>query len=216
MNKLDNFDQKENGLLHYLFSFIGLIMCVIFGSVLLCNITLIVQGAITPEMPPSILGKTPLVVMSGSMSGFQEGHLEVGDLIIIDKIDADKLQVGDVITYMLEDSTTAVTHRIIRIEPTDSGLTFITQGDANNVEDNEPVNESQIVGIVIKRIPRLGDFVIFLQEPIGMFLFIGVPVIIFIILDIIKRRKDSNRQADKTAELEAEIAKLKELAAKEN
>ena len=42
-------------------------------------------------MPPSVLGVTPLVVMSGSMSDEAEDHIEVGDLIFIDKISTDEL-----------------------------------------------------------------------------------------------------------------------------
>ena len=67
---------------------IGLVLCVIFGFLLICNLTIIVKGTIAPERPPSVLGTTPMVVLSGSMSGEAEDHIEVGDLIFVGKAEA--------------------------------------------------------------------------------------------------------------------------------
>ena len=46
----------------------------------------------------------------------------------------------------------------------------------------------------------------FMQSNIGILVFLGVPFAGYILWDIFKRRKDSNK---KTAQLEAELAKLK-------
>ncbi len=145
----------------------GLVLCVIFGFMLLCNLTIIVKGTIFPEKPPSIFGITPMVVLSGSMSGDAKDHIEAGDLIFARKVDADKLVEGNIISFMEEDSTSVTTHRIIEIIVDENGEhTFITKGDANNVEDMVPVTEDRIVGIYQFRIPKVGDYNFIMKEEI--------------------------------------------------
>ena len=187
---------------------VGVALCVIFGFLLVCNLTIIIKGALFPEKPPSVLGLTPMVVLSGSMSGETEDHIEVGDLVFVGRADPEELEVGDVIAYMNGGAT--VTHRITAIDTnTDGDLLFTTKGDANNAEDTTPVTEEQLVGIYRWRIPKVGDFALFLQTPLGMLLFVGVPVLAFLIYDIIRRQRYANRENRRTAELEAELERLR-------
>ena len=172
---------------------VGVALCVIFGFLLVCNLTIIIKGTLFPEKPPSVLGLTPMVVLSGSMSGEAEDHIEVGDLVFVGRADPEELEVGDVIAYMNGGAT--VTHRITAIDTnTDGDLLFTTKGDANNAEDTTPVTEEQLVGIYRWRIPKVGDFALFLQTPLGMLLFVGVPVLAFLIYDIIRRQRYANRE----------------------
>ena len=190
---------------------LGAILCVVFSITLICNLTIIVKGSIHPDTPPSVLGTTPLVVLSGSMSGDAEDHIEVGDLIFVRKVDAAALKEGDIIAFM--QGNMAITHRIIGIETGADGLLlYETKGDANNAPDTEKVSENSIIGIYKGRIPKVGDFAIFLQTPLGMILFIGVPLTAFIIYDIIRRQKYAYKENKKTAELEAEVERLRALA----
>ena len=190
---------------------VGLILCIIFGFLLFCNCVIIVKGMIAPEKPPSVFGTTPMVVLSGSMSGTAEDHIEVGDLIFVGKADPDQLEVGDVIAFM--SGHIVVTHRIVGIETSESGeRMFTTRGDANNTADDEPVTADNLVGIYKGRIPKAGDFAMFLQTPLGMVLFIGVPLLAFIIFDILHSRKNARKELEKTEALEAEVARLRELA----
>ena len=187
---------------------VGVALCVIFGFLLVCNLTIIIKGALFPEKPPSVLGLTPMVVLSGSMSGEAVDHIEVGDLVFVGRAAPEELEVGDVIAYMNGGAT--VTHRITAIDTnTDGDLLFTTKGDANNAEDTTPVTEEQLVGIYRWRIPKVGDFALFLQTPLGMLLFVGVPVLAFLIYDIIRRQRYANRENRRTAELEAELERLR-------
>jgi signal peptidase len=199
--------------IHKVLSVIGVILCIVFGFLLICNITIIIKGTLYPDRPPSVLSTTPLVVMSGSMSGEEPGHVEVGDLIFVGKADPAKLKVGDVIAFMeSDDSTTVVTHRIIEIKTAEDGsISWQTKGDANNAPDENLVSEADLVGIYQFRIPKVGDFALFLQKPLGMVIFIGIPLLAFIIYDIVRRQKYATKENQKTVELEAEIARLKAL-----
>lgn len=192
-------------------SAIGLVLCFVFGFMLICNLTIIIKGTIAPEKPPSVLGITPMVVKSGSMSGTAEDHIEVGDLILVGKADPKALEVGDVISFM--EGSVVVTHRIVEIQTGEDGQRrFVTQGDANDTPDQLPVPEERLVGIYRSRIPKVGDFAMFLQTPIGMLIFIGTPMLAFIIYDILRRQRSAVRENRRTAELEAELDRLRKQA----
>lgn len=190
---------------------IGLVLCIVFGFMLVCNLTIIIKGSLAPEKPPSVLGITPMVVLSGSMSGEAEDHIEIGDLIFVGKVESGELEVGDVIAFM--EGEVVVTHRITAISTGEDGkLQFTTKGDANNAEDLRPVSEDNLVGIYKSRIARVGDFALFLQTPMGMVLFIALPLLAFIIYDILRRRHYAAKEDKRTAELEAELERLRALA----
>ena len=209
MSKPDN--KKANSAPHKILTVIGIVLCVIFGFMLICNLTIIIKGTIDPERPPAVLGTTPLVVLSGSMSGDAPDHIEVGDLIFVGKAEAEDLEVGNIIAFMQGKSV--VTHRIIEIQTGENGeLLFYTQGDANNAPDQRPVTENELVGIYKGRIPKVGDFAMFMQTPLGMVIFIGIPLAAFIIYDIIRRQRYAAKENKRTAELEAELERLRTLA----
>lgn len=200
---------EKTGPAHKALSVVGVVLCVIFGFMLICNLTIIIKGAIFPEKPPSVLGITPMVVQSGSMSGSAEGHIEVGDLIFVGKADPAQLKEGDVIAFM--QGSIVMTHRIVEIQTDESGQrVFITKGDANNAEDQDPVTEERLVGIYQSRIPKVGNVVMFFQTPLGMLLCIGVPLLAFIVYDVIRRQKTAVTEKNRTAELEAELDRLRQ------
>ena len=189
-------EKKER--LQMIMFMIAVVFFLILGA---CCLTIIIKGAVNPKSPPSVLGITPIIIQSESMSGNAPDHIEAGDLVLIGKADADieQLSEGDIIAFMK--GKVVVTHRIINIEKSEDGsLIFTTKGDADNTEDSELVTSDNIVGIYIGRIPRLGDFVMFLQKPLGIVLVIGIPVVSFIIYSIICRKKETqNTYEDVTA-----------------
>ena len=188
---------------------IGMVLCVIFAVMLVGNLTIIIKGIIHPELPPSVLGVTPMVVQSGSMSGSAKDHIEVGDLIFTVKPDVDKLKAGGIISYM--DGQIAVTHRIVAVETgADGKRSFLTKGDANT--EDPLVSEDVVFGLYKGRIPKLGDFAMFLQKPLGTAVFIGIPVCAFIIYDIISRQKSAGKKDEETAALKAELERLRAAA----
>ena len=197
-------EKKKSGAAMHI---IGAVLCVVFGFFLVCNIIIIVKGTLHPETPPTVLGVAPMVVLSGSMSGTAEDHIEVGDLIFTKQADLDQLKVGDVVAFM--DGSIVVTHRIVSISADRSE--FVTKGDANNTED-EPISADQIIGQYSGRIPKVGDFALFLQKPLGMAVFIGIPVCAFIIYDIISRQKSAGKKDEETAALKAELERLRAAA----
>ena len=203
--------EEKSGVIQKVLTGVSILLCIVFSVMLICNMTIIIKGTLYPERPPSVLGITPMVVLSGSMSGDAEDHIEVGDLIFVGKTEAEELEVGDVIAFM--EGKVVVTHRIIEVQTGENGEPmFLTKGDANNAQDQRPVTASNLVGIYKTRIPKVGDFALFLQTPMGMVLFIGLPLLAFIIYDIIRRQQYARKESKKTAELEAELERLRKLA----
>lgn len=203
--------EKKSTALHKLLTVTGIVLCIVFGFMLLCNLTIIIKGTIDPEKPPAVLGITPMAVLSGSMSGDAPDHIEVGDLIFIGKTEPEDLEVGNIIAFM--QNKVVVTHRIVDIQTDENGgLLFHTQGDANNAPDKDPVPETALVGIYKGRIPKMGDLAIFMQTPLGMVIFVGIPLAAFILYDVLRRQRYAEKESKRTAELEAELERLRALA----
>lgn len=183
----------------------GIALCVIFIPIIIINLVLIISSYINPEELPGVFGIKPAVVLSGSM----EPAIKPGDLIFIHDIRADELKKDDVICYLL--SGKAVTHRIVEITAGEDGKRqYITQGDANNAEDQAAVSEQQIQGIWKGgRVEGMGDVILFMQSTIGMILFIICPLLLFFLWDIWCRHRMDKAEIARTAELEAELAALK-------
>lgn len=143
-----------------------------------------------------VVGLQTYAVVSGSM----EPDYPVGSLLYVKSVDYKQLEVGDVITFMIDEDTVA-THRVIEIIPDDEDpevLRFRTKGDNNRVEDGTPVHYKNIIGTPVFCIPKLGYFANYIQNPPGMYLAIGGAAILLILVflpDLFKDdSKDDKRQ----------------------
>ena len=190
---------------HKLFTLLGILLCIIFIPILVLNTILIIKGAMDDSKPPSVLGYTPLVVLSGSMDDGSANAIQVGDLIFVRNVDPTRLQVNDVIAFMEGDY--AVTHRIIAVNEDGS---YTTQGDANNVQDATPVTPEHVIGQYYNKVTGLGNFVLFIQSTTGMLVCVGIPLAIFVIYDIIRRQLLLKKERIKQDQLKQEIEELKQ------
>ncbi len=194
---------------------IGIVVIVLLSIALVVNLSIIIQGAVNPKEPPSLFGVTPLVVLSGSMEGDAEDSFKTGSMVFAKRVDTDTLEVGDVISFHDPASKTnaITTHRIEKIlEQEDGSRRFITKGDHNNDVDKIAIQDTAVVGKYAFHIGAIGSFIMFLQSPIGMLIFIGLPVLAFVLFTIFSKRRQGAGKDPKTAELEAELARLRKLA----
>ena len=90
-----------------------------------------------------------MAIGSDSMTGV----INKGDAVIIDK-NAKTFKKGQVIAFKIEGKT--IVHRIIKIEIDEYGTHYRTKGDYNNSEDGWLVDESNIVGSCLLKIPWIG------------------------------------------------------------
>jgi len=195
--------KKRKNILKILASGIAILLCIILIPILVMNLTIIVKSYLNPNEVPDFLGIKPFIVVTGSM----EGTIDGGDFIVTKVVDPETLEVGDIISYSIDSSV--ITHRIIEKTEVDGQPAFITKGDANNTEDQEPVTFDQVESIYLFRIAGMGTLAMFMQTPVGMLVFIGVPLCCFILYDLIRRRMQVKKDSKKDNETQAELENLR-------
>lgn len=179
------------------------LILLIFVPVIVVNTILIVKTYISPEHLPGVFGYKPVIVLSGSMSPVFEPEA----LIFVKETPPEQLAKGDIICFLQEG--TAITHRIDEVISEAGQTSFVTKGDANNTADRLAVSPSQVEGVFVGKIDGLGGFAMFMQSTTGMILFIALPILLYLLFDIVQRRRESKREREHAAQLEAELAALR-------
>ena len=187
-----------------------LVTILVILSALLC-LTLCVQ--IISGREANLFGYRVCTILTGSM----EPTLPTGSTIVVHTVDPADLQVGDVITFSSRDPSIAGmtnTHRIIALETDSTGTPcFVTQGDANPVEDSYRVYYEDVQGKMVLHLDfsGLATFMKFVRTPAGFVSVIVMPVL-FICWCFLK---DFRRQVKAMAQLAAEEALAAETPAQE-
>ena len=181
-------------------------LCVVLLPILVFNCILLVKGMLFADEIPSIGQYTPLIVESDSM----EETIMTGDLIFIRKVNVNDLDEEAVITFKNPTGKGLVTHRIIEVIEDENGLSFLTQGDNNDIDDKNPIPASDVIGVWTGfRLPIVGSIMLFMQEPLGLLVCIFIPVACFVGCEIfLKQKKAKATQSDVDA-LRAELEALK-------
>lgn len=169
---------------YIVFSFIGIVLG-------LFVYTQNAKGLLKDKIPMPF-GYGMSVVLSGSM----ESRLSVDDLVIIKA--TDNYEVNDIVLF--QDGNSLVIHRIIEID----GDTVTTKGDANNVAD-EPINKSQIKGVLVYDIAGLGAMVNILKQPVSVFIILAAAFL----LTEFSYRKEKDTDTEELDEIKKMIEELK-------
>ena len=134
---------------------------------------------------PSICGYSFLRTLTGSM----EPAIPVHSLVVVQQVDSNELQVGDVITIKVTADSSLDgalnTHRIAEVREDASGQRYFkTKGDANAVEDLDPVYPQNIVGRVVWVSAAIGVLASLLSNPLVFFPVIVVPLIVLVVVEV--------------------------------
>ena len=134
-----------------------------------------------------------VVVISGSM----EPVLYRGDLLIIQARAAEDIHLSDIVVYQdtTYHTTGPIVHRIIEIRETDGEYEYVTKGDNNSVPDRGVRTYDEILGVVVARIPWVGNISLFLRE-LGIVWIIIIFVAIIIVPEIYNRRNDEEQEME--------------------
>ena len=194
-------------------------LIVVLLPLLVINLTLIIKGSLNPDMPPDLFGTAPLAVTTDAMAGEEEGCFDEGALIFVKLLNADEketLKEGDVITFRSEELF--VTYRITEVVRGEDGSvhSFRAIGDKDAKEGvNVPltVSPENVIGVVTGSVAGLGGFAMFLQTPVGVLVFVGIPVVAYLIYDIsriaLSNKRAKAAQGEKLREKDEEIARLR-------
>lgn len=176
-----------------------LVVLILLISALILTITL---STSEDTGAPNVFGYTLNTIQSQSM----EPVMYKGDLIISKAVDKESEPVtykkGDIVVYSTTQTDEQgnsqfmlVCHRIVKTRDNNGSIEYVTQGDNNDVTDEETVGwltYDQIVGVfenddyqgsVFSGVGKIYDY---LQSFWGFFFVIVLPMIIFFIYELVK------------------------------
>ena len=135
----DNKMNKKEKIINYALN----ILIGLFSIVLVVSVYNTIQIRIFKNDCSNFFGYSVFEVQTNSMAEY----INSNDWIIVKK--TDKIKLDDVVTF--KEDNEFITHRVIE----KYNGTYITKGDANNSKD-EPIDQSQIIGKVVKVLPGFG------------------------------------------------------------
>ena len=137
-------------------------------------------------MGSRLLGYRVYNVISGSM----EPQYCVGDMIYVKEVsDPAAVAVGTPITFVLDESLTVATHRVVAVD-TENRI-FYTKGDTNHTVD-PPVRFENLIGVPQFSVPYLGYAADFIQTPPGSYITVaGMTVLVAAVFlpDLLRKKK---------------------------
>ena len=148
----------------------------IIAGIILITILAGYKKCVKHENNISILGFRQYVVATGSM----EPKYNIGDLIVIRETTKEEIKIGDVINYISETGIDTITHRVVDIIQKDGQTYYKTKGDNNNSVDPELVNYSQVKGILVFKISKLGTVITKMFTGTGITILFAVIILSYI------------------------------------
>lgn len=162
---------------------------------------------------PDVLGYSVFRVLSGSM----EPTIPVDSLVVVKRVEAEKIKEDDVISFYSQDPALGGfvnTHRVFSVENSQGNLSFTTKGDANHGPDRYGVASKDLIGKVVYVSPVIGKAVRLLSNPLLFIPLVVLPLLLILVGNLIKTIKVARgiaREEEEAAVREAleEIKKRK-------
>lgn len=156
--------------------------------------------------PVFIFNRSMMWVLTPSM----ETEIPEKSYILVESVNADAVEVNDVISFYSDDPSIAGqlnTHRVIGI---DQDGYFITKGDNNIAADTYSVNPDNVIARYIRVLPimtAIGRFLLWGPGILVVIALLGVLIAVIYIPEIIKTARQVSAQKEQDAK-QAEIQKL--------
>ena len=144
-------------------------------------------------MGSRLLGFRVFTVLSGSM----RPTYSEGDLLYVKQTAPNTIRVGDPITFVVNENLVVATHRVVRIDA--ENQRFYTKGDANEIEDGEPVHYNNVIGVPKFSIPLLGYVSSYIQNPPGMYITIAAFAVLIVLVflpDMVKKKEPEKQHSE--------------------
>lgn len=197
---------KENKVLNIITKILKIISWAILIMLIILAMFLIYYVLMAKKAEKAGTEYKPPIALYTIISPSMVPNINVYDVVFNVKVDDySKLEKGDIITFVSSDSYMKgmiITHRIVEKHATNDGYQFKTKGDANVEADSALVEEDNIIGKVLFKIPQLGRVQFFLSSKGGWFIAILIPALAVISYDIFKLirllvlKKKLNKQSD--------------------
>lgn len=137
-----------------------------------------------------LLNARPLVVTGASMMP----AINQGDALVVRKVAAGTIQVGDIITFQNFGRPNLTTHRVTSIRDVAGNIWYQTKGDHNDAPDQDLTPHGAVLGKVRLVLPRMGYLLGFVATPSGVLALISLPLLVMLVQELLllvaKRRPD--------------------------
>ena len=174
---------QKKGLIEKIVNILLNVLICIFGVILLISVYNNLQVKVFGKDYSDFFGYSVFEVQTGSMSP----EINPGDWIIVKT--SKNIQLKDVVTYKQDGEF--ITHRVIGAY----NGTYVTKGDANNSKD-EPIDESQIVGKVVKILANFGILKKTIFNPVVL---AAIIITIFICNFVFQKKKQEDTKTNNFA-----------------
>lgn len=168
-------------------------------------------GYIVFNYVPFVAKYDIFVIRTDSM----EPIIMVGDVVVIDtSITANDIEIGDIVAFKADILNNGVketvVHYINSINVVDGVRTFRTLSEKSIISGNSTIDpwtltDSDIVGLKVMDIPKIGPFIMFAQSTIGRVFLIADIFIIYILVEVL-----TDSKKDKKSKSEPEPKKIEE------
>ena len=116
--------------------------------------------------------------------------INVNDIIVVKRINNDRYNIGDIISFSSSDinyNGLTITHRIVDKKKISYGNSvYTTKGDNNYLNDSSKVLTNSIYGKVLFKIPKMGYIRSVFSSPIHYFICLLIPAFLFVIYEIMR------------------------------
>ena len=146
---------------------------------------LLALALLLPVATPRIAGYETYAVETASMNP----QILVGALAVVRPAGAANLVEGDVVAYQRGD--VVIVHRVVTNQVVEGYL--ITKGDANELEDQDPVRYESVIGPVVFSVPYLGTIggiLTTLEGKIYFALFIVAALLMMVLANQLANKRD--------------------------
>ena len=126
------------------------------------------------------------IIVTGSMDPI----IKIGDVVIIDQnLDYNDLEVGDIVMFdtTINNQEVVVVHYVHSINEEEG--TFLTRPENSLNPDNWVLNESDLIGSYLFRIPQIGRFLVFAQSTVGRIVIILDVLLIYVLYRMFIKKK---------------------------
>lgn len=165
----------------------------LFAIAILLAAAMIVTSGSDDKGPKTYFGHAFFNVLTNSM----DGEIPQGAFIVVKQTDTDSLEIGDDITYRLDEKKT-VTHKIIDVieDYENSGSRgFQTKGVNNVYPDQDIVLDKAVVGKVEHVVPKLGAILSKMGEKILLiYILIGLCLLSYFVVRSIVAKSPKRKQ----------------------
>ena len=178
-------------------SIIVKLIYILLVPIIIWDIIILFQTMKNPYETPNVFGIKTFCIISGSM----EPEISVNDVVIIKETPKEEIKKGDIISF--DKNGDIITHRIIYLTTNKNGeTTYITKGDANNIEDEGYVEYKDIEGKMIGKIPKIGKIIMALKSETTLIITLVILITIYIVEQRIERKKDIRKNKRENYEKE--------------